>query len=52
MENGDIPDENIQASVYTKGYQAYKARLIGNKVWHAKGSYTQPWIQANIGYQT
>ena len=57
MESGDIPDENIQASsIYSTYYRASYARL--NSVdplyqsWYAATTDSQPWIQADIGYQT
>ena len=52
MENGDIPDINIQAlSYYTSNYYAHYGRLNGGKFWYTRSS-TKPWIQADIGYQT
>ena len=59
MENGDIPDENIQALSETDGavlqFLAKEARLNASE----EGSYWSPtshnggeWIQADIGYQT
>ena len=51
MENGDIPDENIQASSEHSNYPACNARLNGIFPWI--GYYEdEPWIQADIGYQT
>ena len=52
MENGDIPDENIQASSEYSSYNmhAYKARLNAATAWAANNDI--PWIQADIGYQT
>ena len=52
MENGDIPNANIQASSEYKTYYGWKARLNGDSTWAAIGSDPTPWIQANIGYQT
>ena len=57
MANGDIPDESINASSEflhqqnSKGY-ARQARLNGTSWWRANGSIVEPWIQADIGYQT
>ena len=51
MENGDIPDGNIQASsAYYPGYPEWHARLNGGSCWSARGATS--WIQADIGYQT
>ena len=52
MENGDIPDSNIQASSEYSSYNmhAYKARLNSATAWAAKDDI--PWIQADVGYQT
>ena len=47
MENGDIPDANIMAS--HNGY--VKGRLHGQN-WCVSISTTDPWIHADIGYQT
>ena len=52
MENGDIPNENIEASHQYSSYPASKARLNGIKFWACAGSLASPWIQADIGYQT
>ena len=53
MENGDIPDGNIQASsLFDSNYPAHDGRLNANRYWAAQGSTHQPWIQADIGYQT
>ena len=52
MENGDIPDGNIQASSYYSGaYPPHNGRLNGGSYWYAYKD-NQPWIQADIGYQT
>ena len=54
MENGDIPDANIQASSYydSRYYPRY-GRLNGGRTWKASGPYyNHHWIQADIGYQT
>ena len=53
MENGDIPDENIRASHERIKNPAKKGRLNGPSFWstHQYRS-VQPWIQADIGYQT
>ena len=54
MEDGDIPDENIRASsqITTFDLFAWMGRLNGNATWSAARSDSQPWIQADIGYQT
>ena len=53
MENGDIANENIKASSkYSDNFSSERARLNGNSFWVAAASDTQPWIQADIGYQT
>ena len=55
MENGDIPDENIQAlAIYSSSYPAHNGRLnsASSVYWAARGSTQEPWIQADIGYQT
>ena len=59
MENGDIVDGNIVASseltistLTTFTYPARLARLNGDSTWVASKSDLQPWIQADIGYQT
>ena len=54
MESGDIPDENIKASsVYSPAFSASNARLNKDyKSWYAATADSQPWIQADIGYQT
>ena len=53
MENGDIADENIMASSkFRDHFSSVMARLNGNSTWVAATSDTQPWIQADIGYQT
>ena len=54
MENGDIPNKNIKASSkYGPNYPAQYARLNGEKGgWFAAQEDNQPWIQADIGYQT
>jgi len=52
MENGDIPNENIQASsIYDSNYAAWNARINGLSPWVA-GNEDNAWIQADIGYQT
>ena len=60
MKNGDIPHENIQASGYiTKGdgwsFYPWLGRLNSEgekKFWAEWGYKADPWIQADIGYQT
>ena len=52
MKNGDIPNDNIQASSTTDSnyHPAWYARLNGGSCW--SGSGATAWIQADIGYQT
>ena len=58
MENGDIPNGNIVAS--TEWYYSYRettyyawlARLNGASSWAAAYSDSEPWIRADIGYET
>ena len=56
MKNGDINDENIQASSYQNydGYTFYGfyGRLHGNDYWWASLDEEAPWLQADIGYPT
>ncbi|XP_072017305.1 neuropilin-1a-like [Amphiura filiformis] len=54
MENGGIPDANIQASSeWSSGWAATKGRLNDPSSWYAAESQIGPiWIQADIGYQT
>ena len=52
MENGDIPNENIQASSYNERFEPWKARLNGEDFWSRDGSVAEPWIEADVGYQT
>ena len=54
MENGDIPDENIEASCYYSYTERLPSdgRLNGLSFWACNGNVIAPWIQANIGYQT
>ena len=54
MENGDIPDSNIQASHENKDVtdrNAEHGRLNGSSLWAAfsQDDALQPWIQADIG---
>ena len=51
MKNGNIPEENIQASA-SRASEPAQARLDGASSWAAPNSEIPPWIQANIGYQT
>ena len=51
MEDGSIPNENIQASSVYSSFYASRARLNG-AFWAADPNDIQPWIQADIGYQT
>ena len=51
MENGDIPDGNIQASSeHSSNFQARYGRLNGPRYWTT--SIPLSWIQADLGYQT
>ena len=52
MENGDIPNVNIQASSYYETRDPWKGRLNGLSFWSCAGHFIAPWIQADIGYQT
>ena len=54
IENGDIPDENIQASDFREDITGWpwKGRLNRKGVWAVDDSVQQPWIEADIGYQT
>ena len=52
MENGDIPNENIQASGELDDFPASDGRLNGPSNWSWHGDRPPPWIQADIGYQT
>ena len=57
MENGDIPDANIRASTYfSENFLPQNGRLFGTwpptKPWTVEGTVSDPWIQADIGYQT
>ena len=55
MENGDIPNQNIQASsILSEYYPAWNARLNGpfQTSWVSSALDANPWIQADIGYQT
>ena len=52
MESGEIPEVNIKASWEFRINPATKARLNGQAFWSALSSVEEPWIQADIGYQT
>ncbi|XP_072043103.1 uncharacterized protein [Amphiura filiformis] len=54
MRNGDIPDENINASsAVNSEYEATNGRLNGSSSWHSALFPTGiTYIQADIGYQT
>ena len=53
MENGDIGDEDIQASDSEDHWPGSDGRLNGRRRWSADlGSDKEPWIQADIEYQT
>ena len=51
METGDIPDGNIRASSGHSNFPARSARLNAASAWKALYE-DEPWIQADIGYQT
>ena len=62
MENGDIPDENIQASGYFTtingwSFFPWRGRLNSDgergklEFWAERGYNSTPWIQADLGYQ-
>ena len=53
MKNGDINDEDIQASYVDADYSPSDGRLDGDSKWSADlSSSMNPWIQADIQYQT
>ena len=56
IENGDIPDERISASSYRSrnglDFVAALGRLNGDSFWSTFNSDVEPWIQADIGYET
>lgn len=53
MENGDIVDSNIMASGDAGSWAvASRGRLNGLGCWATFAVDVQPWIQANLGYQT
>ena len=54
MENENIPDANIQASaIHSSAFPAHNGRLNALPYgWLAPLSANQPWIQADLGYQT
>ena len=59
MESGEIPELNIKASGEYRSttgeyrsHPATQARLNGPSYWEALSSVKEPWIQADIGYQT
>ena len=53
MKSDDIPNGNIKASsTYSQDFEAYKARLNSFSPWWAEESAVEPWIQADLGYQT
>ncbi len=52
MEDGDIPDDNIQASHTSNPERLAKhSRLNGDSMWAAGSTNDalKPWIQADIG---
>ena len=53
MKNGDIPDGSIHAISFRNANTIpTNGRLDGSGQWSADGSISNPWIQADIGYQT
>ena len=52
MANGDIPDANIEASNHAGQHYAKNGRLNYADTWALRGSTSDAWIQADIGYQT
>ena len=52
LESGEIPEVNIKASDEYRSHPATQARLNGQAFWSASSSVEDPWIQADIGYQT
>ena len=48
MTSWQIPDANIQTSAEARG----NGRLRGNSPFQAPNDASDPWIQADIGYQT
>ena len=53
VESGEIVDSNIQASNTAGSWAAAsKGRLNGPSCWATYASKVEPWIQADIGYQT
>ena len=52
MTNGDIPDENIQASSELTNWKAWNARIGGLSKWATRSVGEEEWIQADIGYTT
>ena len=52
MKSGDIPDANIQAIASSIDFPARNGRLSSLPPWSVRGSESNPWIQADMGYQT
>ena len=52
VENDDIPNEGVHTSSSESCCRAWKARLNGPNKWSAPASEVEPWIQADINYQT
>ena len=52
VENGSIPNGNIKASDHFDGFEPWKGRLNGEGFWAWRGSVEEPWIEADLGYQT
>ena len=50
MEDNTIHKSSIRASAVYKSFRAWKGRLNGISYWATETG--DPWIQANIGYQT
>ena len=57
MKSGDIPDANIQAIASTlrffpARYGRLDSRTDSQPPWTVPGKVSNPWIQADVGYQT
>ena len=50
VENGDIPDENFEASDSARGNDPHNARLNNQGAWISYNP--NAWIQVDIGYTT
>ena len=53
MKDKSIPDGNIRASSqYSQSFHVKYARLDHSSSWSAATTDDEPWIQADIGYET